>query len=302
MSFPTGVLRYAGNWVSTETYIYGMFVIASDANAYGCGAVSDTGTDPIVQPSVVWFPYPSSGGGSPSTWSDYPAVADLVMGSYKIVNSATGGDDRNTINLAGSLDGGTIYITARDTATSRIVLNPASSGIVEIGDDTVGSGLAVNVIKNLDTVFGTANQQLISDGSKIQWVDPILVNNLQNVTTTPVVAVGAQILESVVNPTIVGGSAVVTVSLNYQSTLAGFNDLSIDLKYIYDGISSSVLDNATVTSTGLSNKASCVLTGLIVGIPSGTPLTVTLIATANNGQFSVIRASMVVMYNMAPQP
>jgi hypothetical protein len=73
-SFPSGILRYAGYWLATEEYSYGMFVIASDNKAYSCGALTDTGTDPIVQPSVVWFPNPNPGGGEPSAWSEYPAT------------------------------------------------------------------------------------------------------------------------------------------------------------------------------------------------------------------------------------
>ena len=75
-SFPSGLLRYAGYWVATEQYSYGMYVVASDNKAYSCGAPTDTGTDPTVQPSVVWFlnPNPGSGSGAPNTWSEYPAT------------------------------------------------------------------------------------------------------------------------------------------------------------------------------------------------------------------------------------
>jgi hypothetical protein len=61
-SFPTGILRFAGNWSNTQNYLYGMYVLDTGVS-YACGAVSDTGTDPTVQPSVVWFPFPPSGGG-----------------------------------------------------------------------------------------------------------------------------------------------------------------------------------------------------------------------------------------------
>lgn len=56
MSYPTGVLRYAGDWNVSREYSYGMFVVASDTLCYGLGVPTDTGTDPTsVDASTIWF-------------------------------------------------------------------------------------------------------------------------------------------------------------------------------------------------------------------------------------------------------
>jgi len=92
-SFPTGLLRFAGDWDAGTTYIYGLYVIASDNTAYGCGATSDIGTDPIVQPSVVWFPYPQTGGGGGGVSSLETLTGALTLqspdGSITITPSGT---------------------------------------------------------------------------------------------------------------------------------------------------------------------------------------------------------------------
>jgi len=249
-SFPTGLLRFAGNWDAGTTYIYGLYVIASDNLAYGCGATSDTGTDPTVQPSLVWFLYPQSGGGgSPSTWSTYPATS--------------------TVDIAGN-----------------IIDN------VDV--------IALQTIKDANGSVGTAGQLLASSGTISRWEDPILVDNPQLVSSTPIATTGTTLLTSTVSPSLTS-SATVTASINYQSVSGGNNNLSMDVKYVINGGSSTVLDIANITSEGNGDKASCVLTGLIIGITAGDTLTVTLTATADGvSHFTVVRASMLVQYNMAP--
>jgi hypothetical protein len=64
MSIPSGVLRYAGIWNATDTYIPGMFVQSSLANnSYAALAVVTGGADPSVAlaPNWVEFPLPPSG-------------------------------------------------------------------------------------------------------------------------------------------------------------------------------------------------------------------------------------------------
>ena len=77
----------------------------------------------------------------------------------------------------------------------------------------------------------------------------------------------------------------------------------MDLKYSINGTNSTLIDVATVSNTGQGNKGSCTLTGLILTIAAGDTLMVVLSATASgDSQFTVERASMLVQYNMAPQP
>jgi hypothetical protein len=302
-SFPTGLLRFAGNWDAGTTYLYGMYVIASNNIAYGCGATSDMGTDPTVQPSDVWFPYPQTGGGgSPSTWSTYPATADLVMGAYKIVDSAAGGDSRNTISMTNPNK--YLTISALEQDGSSIVLKPAYSGGVVVGTPSAGSIVAVNYLQNLNGVggAGAAGQLLSHDGSQILWINPIYVEPQILESSTDIAATGTNLLTSTLTPASTS-SATVIVTINYQSVALGINTLEMDLKYTINGANSTLIDVATVSNTGQGNKGSCTLTGLILTIAAGDTLAVFLSATASGaGQFTVERASMLVQYNMAPQP
>jgi hypothetical protein len=174
---------------------------------------------------------------------------------------------------------------------------------VNVSPTPIGSSLQVNQIQNLDNEFGTANQQLTSDGSKIQWYSPTLLENQKVLVSTPIVVTGTTLFTSTTQGDRPASSAFVTVSINYKSTAAGQNILAFDLKYLIGTGSSTVLDEADVSSTGNGDLGSCSLCGVISGIPPATNLQVILVATGDGvGHFSVERASMVVMYNMAPTP
>lgn len=302
-SFPTGVLRFAGNWSNTQKYLYGMYVLAS-GSPYACGAVSDTGTTPTVQPSVVWFPFPpSGGGGDPSTWSEYPATQDVAVGINKIEDIDTGGDSAAFIQLDDGTGSGTMYLTARKVDAGTIRLQAGSAGEVSIGADTIGSVLSVNQIRNIGGSFGAENQQLTSDGTKIQWYSPTLLENQILAVSTPISTTGTTLFTSVTQGDRPASSAFVTVSINYKATATGHNILSFDLKYIIGTGPSTSLDEVDVSSTGNNDLGSCSLCGVISGILPATNLQVIVVATGDGvGHFSVERASMVVMYNMAPQP
>lgn len=62
-TFPTGVLRWTGDWSATTVYRYGDIALASTNVSYACGAVTSLNVDPATQPSTDWFPFPPSGGG-----------------------------------------------------------------------------------------------------------------------------------------------------------------------------------------------------------------------------------------------
>jgi len=106
-SFPTGILRFAGNWSNTQKYLYGMYVIAS-GSSYACGAVSDIGTDPTVQPSLVWFPFPS-----PVYQATYYKSAPQNL---------TSGDTEISFNLTGPWNNTGGYITHTDGTTAFTVV------------------------------------------------------------------------------------------------------------------------------------------------------------------------------------
>jgi len=302
-SFPTGILRFAGNWSNSQKYLYGMYVLDTGVS-YACGAVSDTGTDPTVQPSEVWFPFPpSGGGGNPSEWSQYPATADVVVGSFKIEDVDTGGDSGAYIQLDDGTGDGTIFVTSRKIPTGTIKLQAGSDGEVSIGADNIGSVLSVDKVRNIGGSFGAENQQLTSDGSKIQWYSPTLLEHQTLTTSTPISTTGTTLFTSITQGDRPSSSAFVTVSINYEATAAGQNIISFDLKYIIGAGSSTSLDEAQDSSTGNGDLGSCSLCGVISGIPPATNLQVIVIATGDGvNHFTVERASMVVMYNMAPTP
>jgi len=64
MSVPSGVLRYAGIWNVTDTYIPGLFVQSSLVNNWYAVLQTVTGgADPSVALAPDWVAFPPSGGG-----------------------------------------------------------------------------------------------------------------------------------------------------------------------------------------------------------------------------------------------
>ena len=62
-TFPTGLLRWTGDWSATTVYRYGDIALASTNVSYACGSVTSLNVNPATQPSTDWFPFPPSGGG-----------------------------------------------------------------------------------------------------------------------------------------------------------------------------------------------------------------------------------------------
>jgi len=294
MSFPSGLLRWTGEWSATQQYRYGDIALASTNVSYACGVPTSLNNDPATQPSDDWFPFPSSGGGSPSTWSQYPASQDVNMDGNRLLSKAT---DPTAITL---LDDITLTATVGD---GHIYLLPSATGFVAIeGKCGITGPLGVDTITNLNNAFGSENQQLTSDGTKIQWYSPTMLENQVLAVSTPISTTGTTLLTSVTQADRPSSSAFITVSINYKATAGGQNNLSFDLKYLIGAGPSTSLDEVNVTSIGNGDLGSCSLCGVISGILPTTNLQVILTATGDGvGHFSVERASMVVMYNMAPQ-
>lgn len=140
-SFPVGVLRFAGDWSVTENYLYGMYVIATGV-PYACGAVSDTGTNPTTQPSVVWFPFPSTGAGVASLQNLTGALSlQSPNGSVTINPSGT------TIDLETTGVGGSAISAGGATVACD---DPAASGSITLKTTVTGSSGRVII----DTVDG----------------------------------------------------------------------------------------------------------------------------------------------------
>lgn len=300
-SFPTGVLRFAGFWVGTQQYTYGMYVIASDNKSYGCGAVSNTGTNPTVQPSVVWFPFPNpgGGGGNPGSWSEYAATQNINTDSNQIIS---GGIHSTFITLDGDI---TLDASA---GAGRINLNPSELGGVIIGggpdSSNESSALAVNYIQNVNGVsgYGTAGQILSQDGTQILWVDPIQVRGQVLSRPVTVSLVGVTVLSQQIEPTI-QSQAFVTVTMNYEALAPGADFLTVTLKTDLGSGTSIVIDDAVLTSVSLGGKQSCALSGIIGTLLPNADVNISLIAeSSGEGAFRVNTANMSVMYNIVAQP
>lgn len=90
-TFPTGVLRWTGDWINSTTYKYGDIALASTNVSYACGAVTSLNVDPATQPSTDWFPFPPSGGGGGGVTSlsgiQGVITQSCVNGTYTVVDN-----------------------------------------------------------------------------------------------------------------------------------------------------------------------------------------------------------------------
>jgi hypothetical protein len=168
-SFPVGVLRFAGDWSVTENYLYGMYVIAG-GGAYACGAVSDTGTDPTTQPSVVWFPFPSTGGAGVASLQNLTGALSLQSPNGSITINPSGSTiDLETAGAGGSsiTAGGATVACDDPAATGSITLTTTAgtTGDVEIDTTAAASGaiqLRTNSNINL-TTLGSINSIILEN-------------------------------------------------------------------------------------------------------------------------------------------
>ena len=138
MSFPTGILRYAGVWSVEATYTYGMYVVASDSKAYALGITTNTGTDPTSsEASGKWFLFTGGGGGG--------GVASISVGA----GLTNGGTDTNPV-LSSTLQTFSFTSGSVDISTNTLI-DSASFGPTT-GEATVM--MSINLLYTA-TLFNT---------------------------------------------------------------------------------------------------------------------------------------------------
>jgi hypothetical protein len=85
-AFPTGILRWMGDWSGTTTYHYGDVVLASDNTSYACGIVSSLNQNPAPPPSIAWAAFPNQGGGGGGVQSVTAGIGLRNSGTASAVN------------------------------------------------------------------------------------------------------------------------------------------------------------------------------------------------------------------------
>lgn len=298
-SFPSGVLRFAGNWKSTEEYLYGMLVVASDGFVYGCGADSDTGTDPIVQPSVVWFSYPSSGGGAGATGATGSTGSTGATGSTGSTGATGATGPTGSTGSTGSTgptgstgatgptgptgstgDTGSTGPTGSTGSTGATgSTGPASISIPfsynlyvsNISGDDAGTGAIVNPFKTIGKAMAVAN--LISD------INPVIITLAAGTYTENVSMTRDNIYIS-------GGSTSLSSSTIINGTIT--IDMTASTQLIIVGGLSSIQVTNIVYNNSVAKNQSFVLTDCLIVPGLGvSAIAVTDTSVGGNGDMTV---------------
>jgi hypothetical protein len=272
-SYPTGILRYAGFWDAAENYIYGMFVIASDNKAYACGAASDTGTDPTVQPSAVWFLIPSAGGGNPA-----------IPFSNNLYVSDVAGDDLSDGSITAPVKtiGAAIALANAIADTNQVSIFLAAGTYAEnvtvTRANTFISGSATSlstatVINGSVTIDMTSSSLpfIIGGLSSVQVTNIVYTNTVANsqsyLVTDCLIAPGLGVAAIAATDTSVGGNGDITVQscLIYVSDVIGITSSNVYMSFINTEIKNNPLVTAPVsfiqtTGTGRLIMLNCAVT------------------------------------------
>jgi hypothetical protein len=134
MSVPSGVLRYAGVWNVSSTYIPGLFVQSSLVNnSYAVLQNVTGGADPSVALAPNWVAFPPSGGGGGGVSSLETLTGAITLSSPTATFANVGQDIQMTISYpTASLNGLTGAIVLQSTDGS-ITITPSGQTIDLIG-------------------------------------------------------------------------------------------------------------------------------------------------------------------------
>lgn len=173
MSIPSGVLRYAGIWNATDTYIPGMFVQSSLVdNSYAALTVVTGGSDPSVALAPDWVAFPS----------DTPVTS--VNGLTGAVALAASADDSFVVDASSppnivfkwALGAKGIYVEGRTTPTDTATITSApctSQSIILATYVHPGTGGANHYIKSIIPSNGSFTVTLnvvFQANDQINWV------------------------------------------------------------------------------------------------------------------------------------
>jgi hypothetical protein len=173
MSIPSGVLRYAGIWNATDTYIPGMFVQSSLVdNSYAALTVVTGGSDPSVALAPDWVAFPS----------DTPVTS--VNGITGAVAITTSSDDTFVVDTSAppnivfkwALDSKGIYTETRtpptDTATITAAPCTAQSIIIAtyIHVASAGGTQYIKAITPSAGSFSIVCNTVIDANDQINWL------------------------------------------------------------------------------------------------------------------------------------
>ena len=155
---------------------------AGATGATGSGATGATG--PTGANGATGATGPSGSAANVSQWAASPAVQNVNMAGFSVVNSTAGAGGSLALSGTGgaslnSSAGSFVNLTSAggleintNLGAGNILLNPLATvtvGTVGVGNSKLATDQIVN---NNGATFGTAGQVLSSDGTRLQWTTP----------------------------------------------------------------------------------------------------------------------------------
>lgn len=202
--FPTGVLRWTGNWSATTVYKYGDVILASTNVSYACGAVTSLNIDPTTQPSTDWFPFPSDAVAGVTSLSGIQGVVtqSCVNGAYTVQN--------NDILLT---------IAYPTPPISSVTVTP-ESGLIDNGTGT--SVVLASTVQTIEVQTGL----LAVDGPTTLWTFPFTPQGTGSACVTTISI-------NLSGNSFAADSTLCTLELFYYETLAPTPKTSLGQIYFF---------------------------------------------------------------------
>ena len=140
-AFPSGILRWAGDWSATTLYHYGDIVLASTNISYVCGITSSLNQNPAPPPSIAWAAFPNQGGGGGGGVTSITGAVGVVTQACNIGVYANPRPDSVTLEIT-AVESLTAGIGLRNSGTaSAVSLNvPISTWAIDENLKQVQSG------------------------------------------------------------------------------------------------------------------------------------------------------------------